>query len=468
MLALLQYAFVQTSPNGDYGSQNSYMTAQLTQLQVNSQYTLSYWWAIRAAKTTSDTTAGNITQSLYAISYAGVTIYTSPSNLVDAGGWAQVSVPFTATATSGNLIFNVTSLVNQDHALLFDAVIVRSPAGPAAAFVQPSSTYGFEYPNLSIGSQVQYYYNPQQVAGLQPWAWYTPSNSLQGQGGVAATGSPFDPPPPSAPPAGTQYGFVQVTPINGGSLFSWMSANVSGLTSGSSYYVSFYWAIRVQTVITDATPGNVTSASFVVTLGGTTIIYTSPNNLSDAGGWTLVNSNTFAAPNGITPLTFTVTATAAADHAILFDQVQVLGSGTAPPASSSTGGGSVARSSSSSAATPTTSSTAVAATSTPVVPVSSSSSSAAVAGASGTTGAAASSSSSGLSGGAIAGIVIGSVVGASLICIILFFLCVGSRRGKKTGREDGSTEPSRNSAQWQQQEEGGGGEAHTNDEVEMQ
>ena len=277
------------------------MTAQLTQLTVGAQYTLQFYWAIRAAGSVSDTTAGNATESLYSVSYAGVTLYTSPQNLADAGGWALISVPFTASAASGNLIFNVTSLSNEDHTLLFDAVIVRSVAGPPTAYVQSSTAYGFEYPNLSVGSQVQYYYNPQQVAGFQPWQWYTPAGSFQSQGGIAALGSPFDPPAPSAPPQGTQYGFVQVTPLAGGQLSSWMSANVSGLTSGSNYYVSFAWAIRVQTVSTDDTPGNVTSASFTVTLGATTI-YSSPKNLSDAGGWALVNSNTFSAPNGIAAL----------------------------------------------------------------------------------------------------------------------------------------------------------------------
>ena len=471
----IQYAFIQTSPNGDYGSQTSYMTAQLTQLTPQAQYTLQFYWAIRADKTVSDTTAGNVTQSLYSISYAGNIIYTSPSNLVDAGGWAPISVPFTASAASGNLIFNVTSLVNQDHSLLFDAVMVRSAAGPAAAFVQAATQYSFEYPQLSVGSQVQYYYNPQQTV-LQPWAWYVPAGSFQGQGGVAAAGSPFDPPPPSTPPQGTQYGFVQVTPTNGGSLFSWMSANVSGLTANSNYYLSFYWAIRVQTVISDDTPGNVTSASFVVTLGGTTI-YSSPTNLSDAGGWTQVYSNTFSAPNGIAPLTFTVTATAAADHALLFDNVQVTagtspGGGTVTP-SSSTGSNPVSPTSSPSSTATIIATSSPAATSTNTVTSTPSTAStfvtsSSVATASGTTGVVASGGSSGLSHGAIAGIVIGSVVGALIICVVLFLLCAGGRRGKKAAREDGSSEPSHNNARWEQQEEGETTTHRSGDEVEMQ
>ena len=500
------------------------MTAQLTQVQANAQYTLQFYWAVRAALSESDPGPGNSTQSLFTVSYAGQTIYTSASNLGDAGGWAFVSAPFTPTATSGNLIFNVTSQSNQDHTLLFDAVIVRSPS-PPLALVQPSTVYGFESPNLSLGSQLSYYYNPPQVAGSQPWTWYVQPGTFLSLGGVALSGSPFDPPAPSAPPQGSQYGFVQVIP---GNLMSWMSANVSGLTSGSNYYLSFSWAIRVQTTNTDLTPGNVTSSSFVITLGSTTI-YTSPANLSDAAGWLLVNSNTFSAPNGITPLTFTVTATAAADHTLLFDQVQVI-PGTSPSggmasASSSTGGGTVVlpssstssvapsstsapspSSSTSSPVSPTSapvapsvtsspsstagggavpSSTAalspsssvvppVASTSVPIIvitPSTTSSSSSAAASASGTTGVIASSSSSGLSNGAIAGIVIGSVVGAVLICLISFLLCAGGRRGKKTGREDGSTEPSNNAARWEQQEEGETyqtGNETGHDEVEMQ
>ena len=421
------------------------MTAVLTSLTVNTQYTLQFYWAIRAAKSVSDTTAGNSTQSLYSISYAGTPIYTSPANLASTGGWTMVSVPFTPTVASGNLIFNVTSLINQDHSILFDAIIVRSPAGPLVATISSGTLYGFEYPNLSVGSQVQYYYNPQQVAGFQPWLWSV--GPTQGQGGVAAAGSPFDPPSPALPPQGNQYGFVQIAPGAGGLLTAWMSANVSGLTSGSNYYVSFSWGIRAQQVITDNTLGNVTTASFVVTIGGTTI-YTSPVNLSDAGGWALVNSNTFTGPSGVVPLTFTVTALVNTDHTLLFDQVQV-------NAGSSPGGGPVSTPSSSTGNSGTT-----------VVPVSvPSSSSSSAAGASGTSGVGYSSGSSGLSGGAIAGIVIGSVVGVAIICLVLVSLCASGRRGKKAAREDGTSEPSHNTAQWSQQQEEG--EHHSND-VEMQ
>ena len=468
----VQYAFVQTSPNGDFGTQSSYMTAVLTGLTANSQYTLQFYWAIRADKTVSDTTAGNVTQSLYSVSFASTVIYTSPQNLVDAGGWAQVSVPFTPSVTTGNLIFNVTSLANQDHSILFDAVIIRSAAGPAAAFVQAATTYGFEYPNLSLGSQVNYYYNPMQVESVQPWTWFVQPGTFNALGGVALVGSPFDPPPPTTPPSGQQYGFIQVTPLNG-VLTSYMTANVTALTGGANYYVSFYWAVRAQ-IVGNETAGNVTTATLTVTIGGTTIFTLA--NPSDAGGWSLVNSNTFTAPSGVTQLTFTVVATASEDHSILFDSVQVIqgtspgGGGpitvsstgsvapsTAPPSATSTVGVT-------SAVTPTSTPSPTPSTATPT-PTSS------PAAGGGTTGVGASSSgSSGLSGGAIAGIVIGSVVGALIICVVLFLLCSGSRRGKKAAREDGSTEASRNTARWEQQEEGVGETHHTNegDEVEMQ
>ena len=152
--SLQQYAFVQTSPNGDYGSQNSYMTAQLTSLTVGTSYSLQFYWAIRAAQSLSDTTAGNVTQSLFTVSYAGSTLYTSLNNLADAGGWAMVSAAFIATVSTGSLIFNVTSLNNQDHAILFDAVIIRSPAGPQPSTLAVGTVYSFEYPQLSA-TQVQ-------------------------------------------------------------------------------------------------------------------------------------------------------------------------------------------------------------------------------------------------------------------------------------------------------------------------
>jgi len=225
-----------------------------------------------------------------------------------------------------------------------------------------------------------YWYNP-PISNQQPWTW------TQGLGGIALTGSPWDPPPPVIPPSGPQYAFLQTSP-NGatGNQSTTMSTTVTGLTAGASYVLRFYWGTR------SASGGYQTQSTLIVSVNNAAI-WTSPSNIADATGWQTASSTAFTPSSTSLSLLFSVTSTSNNDHAVLIDglsfsRVSSTGTTIVPPGISSSG--------------------------TNITPGGSSNNS----------------NSHGLSGGAVAGIVIGVVVGV-VLCIIVLICCVAAGRRNK-------------------------------------
>jgi hypothetical protein len=385
-----QYAFIQTGAV----IKTSNMTGGLTGITGGSQYILTFYYAAR-----SEGYTGNGTQSQLTVFFAGQQLWQSPPNIDDLSGWWFVNQTFTAPAgvTSGQLTFQVAATSTNDRSIDIDSVYVTPASNPAPSVGLLSTTAGntfttatsFESPVLNgaafgAGVSLQNYaYNP-LITPSQPWA-FTPF-----QGGIAYTGSPWDPPAPVAPPAGSQYAFLQTSPhsaANDGT--SSMSTMVSGLTGGPYFTISYYWGTR---------SGYATTSTLTVYVNGQTV-YVSNANLSDAGGWKSATTPSFSAPSSPFSLTFTAVSVTNSDGAILLDAISMASTSTPPPTPPSSGGG-----------------------------------------------------GSGLSNGAIAGIVIGSVVGAFLLCAILAFcLMSGRSRGDKkvdkprsSGRFDEVSEQSTN------------------------
>ena len=170
----------------------------------------------------------------------GAQVYQSPQNLGDAGGWTFCSGVVTPTATSALLLFQTVSTTINDTSILVDSVLVNPVSFVpvvGALSVATGATVGtansFETPVLNattfgpLLSMQMWMFNP-PITSTQPWTF---TNTL---GGIAITGSPYDPPAPVTPPAGSQYAFLQTSPQDLiGTQRSSMSTTLTGLTSGS-------------------------------------------------------------------------------------------------------------------------------------------------------------------------------------------------------------------------------------------
>ena len=365
-----QYAFIQTNAAPDVSN----MSAVLTGLDTSTQYTVTFYIGTRVGGNPGQPSP-NQTQSQVFLFYGNQQVWASVPNISDSNGYSFVQTdPFTPLTTSDTFTFNVVAALNSDdHSILIDALLI-APAG-----VSPNSTLAVGALN-SFDTPVMegnYDYNPPELPD-QPWVW------TAGLGGRAKLGSPFDPPAPSAPPSGNQYAFLQTAPNGAGATYSQMSVTLSGLDSGSSYTTSFYWAVR------STGSANVTTQSqFSVVVNGQ-VVFQSPQNVSDAGGWTQVTTGAWTptgVSNGLATMTFYVQATSLEDHAVLFDSITVAassapggGGGGGAGGSSSSSAASVSSGSSSSASAPSAASSSAASSSAASTASASSSSSAASAG----------------------------------------------------------------------------------------
>jgi hypothetical protein len=307
-----QYAFIQTSPNNAVNMQVSNVSCTLSGLTSGSSYNLTFWYAAR-----SNGYTGNATQSQLTVYLAGTQLWQSVPAILDISGWAFTSVIFTASSSSGLLLFNVVSGSNNDRSILLDSVLVMPTgsqlltAGSVAA--NTALAFSFEAPILNgsyygPGVTIQTYsYNP-PLSSSQPWAF------TYNQGGIAFTGSPWDPPSPAAPPSGSQYAFLQVSPHSvAGEASSNMSTTVTGLTAGSQYSVSYYWATRA---------GYGQTSQLTIWANGV-VISQSQKNVSDSSGWQYNSTAAFTASGSSCLLLFQVQSLSNSDGAVLIDAVTV-------------------------------------------------------------------------------------------------------------------------------------------------
>ena len=213
----------------------------------------------------------------------------------------------------------MTTMSSSLRLALFSSLFLLLSLLPLPACAQytliSSALYSFELPALN--ATVPYQYSPAASVAL-PFLWTN-------QSGIALTGSVFDPPPPVAPPQGSQYAFIQVNPSGAGSPTSFLSAPLLGLTPLFPYYVTFTYAIRARQTLHDTTLGNQTQSQVIVSVNGAAV-WTSVANLTDAGGWVQATSAAFTPPLAMSAaslLTITVTSIGTDDHCILFDTIAV-------------------------------------------------------------------------------------------------------------------------------------------------
>ena len=354
-----QYAFLQTSPGGS-GNQTTWMNATLFNLTTGVTYQVSFYYATRFDASGNGESVGYQTQSQLTLLIGGQQIWQSPANITDQGGWTAVA-PITFTG-SGNLpiVFLVTSIGSFDHAVLVDAVRFTSSLPVPTYYLSSDVTYDFENPSLAFTDPYQY--NP-PLSSTQPFTWsiINLGGVIYGGGGVAAVGSPWDPPAPTTPPSGSQYGFLQTSPNNDPGLqLSNMTAAAS-LSAGYYYNITFYYAARAGGSPGEMGPDYDTQSTLTVLANGVQV-WTSGPNLSDSGGWVYAVSASFAGvQGGGNTIQFIDQSSSNDDHTILIDSVTIVTVGVGAPSPSS-----------SSAAPSASSSSAAASSSTAVTPLSSS------------------------------------------------------------------------------------------------
>ena len=299
----VQYAFLQTAPNGANVTTSS-MTATLSGLTSSDSYITTFWWAVRADQN-QEPEAGNQTQSSFSVLVNGMVVYQSAANVSDIGGWAYVQTDVWQPATINNgqatITFYVTATTLHDHTILFDSVSVV-----LAGALNVPSLADFESPS------VDYLYNP-PITPLQPWTFDA------SRGGIAHGGSPFDPAAPSQAPSNTQYAFLQTS----GDLETFMNATLFNLTAGVSYQVSFYYATRY-----DSGNGLTTESQLTLYIGGAQL-WQSPANISDPAGWTYVPPISFTGTGNV-PILFSVIALGTEDRSILIDAVRLTSNAPLP------------------------------------------------------------------------------------------------------------------------------------------
>jgi len=189
-------------------------------------------------------------------------------------------------------------------------------SGLPTGWITAESLYTMGSSLLSPYSGNTYFYLP-PVDGSQPWS-FGPVN-----GGLAVTGSPFDPAPPTQPPSCPSYAFLQTM---GNAVDSEMSALLTGLKDGVSYHVEFYYGVRSGSTVLGEQSNGAMSQSQLAIYYGSQLLWQSRANLLDAGGWIPVSTDTFTNMKTLSRLSFRVSANSTDDHSILITSVKVTSS----------------------------------------------------------------------------------------------------------------------------------------------
>ena len=120
----------------------------------------------------------------------------------------------------------------------------------------------------------------------------------------------------------SQYGFIQVSPNGAGLSTAVMYAVLSGLSTSTSYYVSFYWGVRVGGDNNEPSP-NATMSTLTLTYGSQTV-WASPSNIADSNGYAFVQTAAFTPTAAQATFAFTVNSADMLDQSILVDAVMIM------------------------------------------------------------------------------------------------------------------------------------------------
>ena len=280
-----QYAFLQGPAS---------MTTTVSALTVGGRYMLTFLVAVRAQ-------TENPTDSTLLIRVDGTTVYASTGAVGDVlGGWKQVTTTsFISPQAQVTLQVSTDPSSGADQAVLIDGVTVVDCMATDAFSL--GCLQSFESPPLASGGYTYF-------AEGSPWSWKGEGADGLG-GGIAALGSPWDAPSPSSPPDGSQYAYLQ----DGSSMYT----TVVGLSNGEQYVLSFSVGVRTQTQ-------NPTDDTLVVSVCDQ-VVYRSPSNVYDSGGWQHVLTQPFTPLNDVNyMIEFTAAPMTGNDQAVLIDAVNIV------------------------------------------------------------------------------------------------------------------------------------------------
>ena len=302
-----QYTYIQCSTS----AVPTFTSVLAINLVVGNSYYLDFWYATRNYGTSPFAVDLTIRADNVLIFNYNITYYQP---------WKHgVSAVFVPTSSTVRLFFANNDATSNDHSILIDAVTVR-PQGYAPPVVTVSGTpnviSSFEYPVLPAAGY--YYGSSYQIAAVLPNTidpWTISNNLWMVGGGLAATGSPWDP-PGSNTPNGNQYAYIQTyANINVSSI----QANFTQLVPQQVYVVQFWYAVRNQA---DAQM-NFSLTALVNGVSVFSVFAYTPQ------AWTSAQTKNFTAPStGAVTLVFLVNDYNIDDHAFLIDAV-VLTSATA-------------------------------------------------------------------------------------------------------------------------------------------
>jgi hypothetical protein len=137
----MTWAFIQTDPFNNPGSQFSNMSTTLVGMTAGSTYNLSFVYSTRAGY--------NATQDQLTVFVGGLMVYQTGVNVSDVSGWMTASATFTAPASSAMLVFAVDSTNTLDRAILVGDVLVQLPNYTPQVLLAASQGASFESPNLN-------------------------------------------------------------------------------------------------------------------------------------------------------------------------------------------------------------------------------------------------------------------------------------------------------------------------------
>jgi hypothetical protein len=209
-------------------------------------------------------------------------------------------------------------------------VITEASSPPTGPVVTVGTGVGFESPAIVAGAAVNGVSGDNQ--NCNAYQWVNSGFAFTWGGTINAPCTNWNPSGSTSAEAGSQYAFIQAgtddNSAGGGSPpadHKWhMTAIATGFTSGLTYKVTFYMALRSV----DTTPNN--NVLVTVTLGGTQMF-----SVGGSGGWSGFNaawvlyqpSTTFTATAASHVLDFVVQDTNtedAYDATFYFDQIYVL------------------------------------------------------------------------------------------------------------------------------------------------
>lgn len=294
-----QFVFLQN----DQASVSGYWSdAATTQM-----YSASFYYSTRGS--TAQDPLSYATESQCTLSVAGQAVWVSPANITVPSGWVPVTTNSFIPSTKNPLVmFQCRDMSTIGKSILLDAFQLSNVTTSSPIFLT-GTLYSFESPIYLSGGG--FAYSP-EVTTSQTLMFY--------DGGISATGGPWDPVNPLPLPNGNQFAFLQND-----------QASVSGYWSDASvsqtYSVSFSYSTRG--VASGDPTSYATQSQCTIAVGGH-VVWTSPVNITVPSGWVAVTTGSFSPPTTNPLVIFQCRDMSTIGKTIVLDDLLISSSSSSP------------------------------------------------------------------------------------------------------------------------------------------